>query len=234
MERLTKTPHLGDRWPNGVSYGYCHGNLVLEVKFQLGRIDTEGCYLLATFQRQQGVEHIVNSPVWPCEAKLTVGDLLKGHSEQPVLVRVVEIPDHPEQGRQEWVRSLVRLEVLDLGLCNGQDLPESISLDTVLEQVLPICDGKLQTSMIGGACTTPIADCESVNKIIQGRAKTSDAIRSDQGPSIQVGLLADLQENTVLATIGGVISAGAIGSTIIPFAPFTLESIQMFLRPANT
>ena len=234
VQKISQRTPSDPGWPDGVGYGYCHGNLVLVVKFQLGRIDTEGCYFLATFQRQQRVEQIIDSPVWSSEAKLTVCDLLKGHSEKPVLVRIVEIPDHPEQGRQMVVRSIVRLELLNPSLCGSQDLPKPLSLDALSEQGRGVCDRELQGPVIGGTCLPAIPDRKSIDKVVEGRPETSNTIGGEKRPSIQVGFFDDVQEHTVLATVSAVLSAGAVGSTVIPFVPFTLESIQVLLRPANT
>src|ERR1035441_2504138 len=110
--------YLGEsatRWRRGMCYGYLNRALVLVVHLLLRRGNNEVGDLCATFYRPHMLAGsdggLIVSARFPFDSSL--GKTGDDNIEKPVLVRIVEVSDKAQEGRELLVRSTVRLRSLD-------------------------------------------------------------------------------------------------------------------------
>jgi hypothetical protein len=220
-------------WAKGMAYGYSEGHLVLVAHILLRGINGEECKLCASFHRHESIENVGGPDQWPFEAKLSPRNLLEGCTEQPVLVRIVEVAEHPEEGRQFGVRSLVRLRSLDVCLSSSANGGEPVAFDRLREHLGTVCDRELKSFEMGRHGFSAVLDGKSINKTVKSRPQIMDAISGDQGPSVQRrGGPQISNDETVAASVSVTLSGDDIRVTVAPYRNIGLESLEVFFGTA--
>jgi hypothetical protein len=186
FQDVLESVHMPTRWPWGMANSYNDGTAVLVAHISLRRGQGEECNLCATFYRSpEMMERWDAAQQWRLEAKLRRADIFLPYVEQPVLVRIIEISEEPEKGRELLVRSIVRLRPLNECLRLAAEKSDSRSL--TLKPFGAVSDGELKPSKIRRRGRSAPVDGQSVDEVIKCCPKIMNAIPGDQRPSIKGG-----------------------------------------------
>lgn len=210
-------------WPLGMGYGYYNKRLVLITHIWIRGINGEPCYFCAVFYRP----FMVSDASWNdrqfwinrLEAKLPLSMGGRDYIEQAVLVRIIEVPEQPQQGRQIGVRSVVRLYKLDFCPHSAAERRDSFQRPS-LELCERIRNRELQFPLVGRRVTSAFSNGDGVNKMIEGGSEVVDAIPGNQCPPVERGLILDFEDDAVAGSIGITLSATSIWIGILPRKDF--------------
>jgi len=217
-----------------MTYGYHNGSLMVIVHLELRGIDGEPRKFCAEFKSLSPIIH--NRPPSAGgqigEAKLPLAHLTCNHIEQSVFVKVIEIAEQSEQGREGWVSSVVRLQSLDScphAKTQGFDVPElpSIFLGTVGNR-------KLQSAFAGGRVLARFADGDSIDEMIQSGPEVVNAISNDACPPIERRVDLDVLDEVAMAgTVSIDLLADDVRVAVNPSLEFSVEGVGVLLRSAE-
>ena len=96
------------------------------------------------------------------ETEITLYYSIERQSKQFVFVRVIEISQNGQQGREEYLRSVVRLNRLDNCAHRRTQSPESV-LGSHRKTVGNIADGESETILAGGWILAGFLNCDGIN-----------------------------------------------------------------------
>ena len=135
--------------PGDMTYSYYNGGLMVVVHLELMRVDGEPRKFCAEFKSLSPIIHhgLPAAGRQIVEAKLPLAHLTCNHVEQSVLVKIIEITEQSQEGREGWVPSVVRLHSLNFCSHTETQFLDSPRLSGEL------CGGvrnwKLQRSVVG-------------------------------------------------------------------------------------
>jgi hypothetical protein len=212
---------------------YYNGCLVIILQVGLRGVDGKPHHFCATFQSFfPKIYDGLATTGGKTEIELPLADLKNNYVEQSVFVKIVEIAEQGQQGREGWVPSVVRLHSFDSCphvVAQGLEPPQ------LLGEVLgTIGDGELQNLFISGRVLSRFVNSESVNEVIQSGPQIVDTIAENQAPSIKSGFRLDVLNNHAVAgAISIDLSADNVRVGVNPSLQFSVESIRMFFRHAR-
>ena len=166
---------------------------------------------------------------WAREAYISRADCCKDKLKQFVFVRILEIPEHGEEGREFWVRSIVRLEKLDHCPHGIADSAEPPLLNVPLKTFVTITYGEHEAVRVGGRIGTGFVDGHAIHEMVKNTSEIVDAVCDDQRPAFNIGLPVDVENGTVACGVGICFVGEAVRVTIRPFADFFLDGLSMFV-----
>jgi hypothetical protein len=213
-----------------VSYGYYKGCLMLELHVELRRTNGEPCNFCALVQPlSREIHNRLSATGGQFEIELPFANLGQNHAKQSVFIKIVEIAEQGQQGREGWVPSIVWLQSLDFclhGKAQGLKAP-----DLLRESIVAVGDGKLQTPVLRGRVLSGLSDSSGVDEMIQGGPKIVNAVADNARPLIQSGLDSDFfKDHAIAGTISIDLLADDVRVAINPSLQFSVESIGMFPR----
>src|SRR6266481_5124063 len=216
-----------------MTFSYYNGSLVLELHVRLRGINSEPCNFCARFQSL--LPEIYDGPSaagGQVEIKLPLPDLGRDYIEQPMLVKIIEVAEQGEQGREGWVPSIVRLQSLDF--CpsrHTQTLDPPLAFNEIGGGVR---DRKLKSSFVSGRIDPAFMDGRRVDKMVKSATQIVNTIPDNARPTIQVrDGLNILNEETVAGTVSVDLLADDVRVAVNPSLQFAVESIGMFFGASN-
>lgn len=230
VKNVSKLSEPPPAWANGMSYGYHEGCLVFVVHISLWRVDGEPCESCATFYRAKkevyGRRNKNGPIIWRREAELALLNVGNDYIEQPVLVRIVEFGEQPEQGRQLWVRSIVRLRPLKTCLDSFVgDRPKSPFL--LGKCLASIGDRELKDVMLRRRIARAFFDGNGIDEVIEARPQVMNTVSGNKRPSVEGRLFRDLSDKTMAATIGVTLFGDSVRLSLVPCNEFRCDSLEV-------
>jgi hypothetical protein len=207
---------------------YHNGSLVIVLQIGLRRTDGKPHHFCATFQSLfPKVYNGLPAAGRQTEAKLSLANLKDDDVEQSVFVKIIEIAEEGQQGREGWVPSVVRLHSLDSGLHVGAQGLESPQL---FREVFGLVgNGELQNLFIGGRVLPGFVNSKSVNEVVQSRSQIVDTIAENQAPSVKGGFGFNILNNQAVAGAVSIeLSADDVRVAVNPSFQFSVERVRMF------
>lgn len=221
-------------WPRGVAHAYCKGTIELELKFAFRGTEGEGHKFFATLHRSRAaIERWDDVSQRRDEFDLPIGDGQQGDIEKPMLVRVVEFSKNSQEGRRILVSSIVRLRSLNPDLSFDTEVRQLPSGFFFIKGCFGVANRELEPTSIGRRVDSRIVDRRSVQGAIQGRSKIMDAVSSDQGPLFKRRRRLDINDERVAGTFSVTLMRDNVRITPTPFLHFSLERIEVLLRPSK-
>src|SRR3990167_5892879 len=155
--------------------------------------------------------------------------------EQPVFVPVFKITDKAQGGGDSSVgriRSLLRLHSLDC--CphgSSQQESEFVPFYCNPQFGAVVGDGELNFVLKGRGVLPRLNDCDTKNKVIEGRSEVVDTVSGQQRPSLQLRLLSSVEfkGGNVAAGFRMILLDDSAGIIFVPGAEFVFERIAMYL-----
>lgn len=237
-ESREDVPEFSERtptWPSGMPYGYHKANLVLVFHIRTRRPNGEPCELCATFysieREPDGRRDEDIQIVWRRDVKVHLLGIGDHYVEQPVLVRIVEFGEQSQQGRELWVRSIVRLRSLEACLERVADIPESPFLFD--KRFFGIGNRELENIVLRRGVASAFSDGHGVNQIVQSSPEVMDAISRDERPSIERRVFPEIDDKTVAATIGVTLLGDNVRVSIFPCNNFRFDGLEVFFGAAE-
>lgn len=164
-----------------MTYSYYNGSLVLELHVRLRRVDGEPCNFCAHVQPlAHEIYHGLPASGGQVEIKLPFTDLGQNHAEQSVLVKIIEVAEQAQQGREGWVPSVVRLQPLDFCLHSQVQRLDSPRLFD--ESIGAISNRELQAPFLRGRALSAFSDGSGVDEMVQSRSEVVNAISDNARP----------------------------------------------------
>lgn len=212
---------------------YCQVNAEIVLHVKRRTIEGERRDLCAVYHGTD-VENWHHGLTWDQAtdvAELPLNRLGDAHLEQPVLVRIVEVAEDSKEWREFWVRSVVRLQSLDL-------CPHSLAeaLDAPLlapEAIGRVRDGKSEDPFIGGRILIRFDDSDAIDGVVEGGPKIMDAVAGEERPPFQGRLLIDVYDDAIPGCVRVSLSDDAIRATVSPGRNLVFDGLQVFLSPAD-
>lgn len=235
VENISEFGETASRWPSGMSYGYDNGCLVLVAHISIGRLQYKPHDFCATFYRVPPEVDLLRdydrSVVWHREAKFSADDIGDNNIEQPVLVRIVEVGEQAKQGREKWVRSIVRLRSLDYCLRSRVKERDPVLLSGVV--VRSTYDRELEFLPIRRGIPSSVSDGEPVNDVVKGGPEIMNTVSRNERPSFERGSTNDVNDSAVAFTLGVTLMGDDIRLSLGPCLDFNLKSLDVFFGAAE-
>lgn len=168
---------------------------------------------------------------WSEEAYVPGGNTSKQQSKQFVFVRVLEIPEHSEKGREFWARSIVRLEKLENCLHRSANHAKLPSLNVPFKISLAVANGEHEFVRMGRGVLTRFSNGDGVDKMIEGAAEIMNAICDHERPSLDWGgsnAAIEVDKGAVACAIKICLVGEAIGFSVTPSLNFILDGFSVF------
>ena len=213
-----------------VTYCYYDGGLMVILHIGLRGVDGEPRKFCATFQPLFSEIYNGSSTARrQAEIKLPLPDLRYDYVEQPVLVKIIEIAEQSQQGREGWVPSVVRLHSLDF--CPHAETQRLHSKCLVGEFGGRVGDRKLQNFLVTGGGPFGFTNGSGVDEVIQSGAQIVNTVAEDDRPPIQRRGCFDIFDETAVAgTVSIDLLADDVRVAVNPSFQFAVESIGVLFR----
>ena len=152
--------------------------------------------------------------------------------EKPMLVRIIEMTEEGEKGREILVPSIVRLH--SLNLCLRRWVQVTQSAVSVISPFFGLDDdGELQVAPVGRGIFTTVADGQSIHKMVEGGTEIVDTVACDQGPAIQGRRMDYVERDSVTPNLDVDFFGDHIGLPIDPCPQFAKVEFQLFFGVAD-
>ena len=152
-----------------------------------------------------------------------------GYVEEAVLIPIVEVSEQSEEGRQAFVRSMVRLCPLDFCPHAGAESAGFLGRSMEMEPLRVVADREREDIGAWGRITLGLRDSDCVDEVVQRAPQVVNHITRDQRPLLKIGRV----ENGDDPTVSGEIRARVVGESIrvgiTPGRNITFEGFEMHL-----
>jgi hypothetical protein len=149
-----------------------------------------------------------------------------------VLVPIVEVAQDGQKRREIWMRSLVRLHILNScphRIANGAESPSS---DFAVKVRPLIGDGESKPAFIGGRLRRSLMDSYGVDKVVKGCPQVVETISDHQRPSLERRRFVDAQNKAVSGALRVCLWNDTIRASVCPGSDFILDGLSVFLSPS--
>jgi hypothetical protein len=215
--------------PRSVAESYCQDNRVMAFHVTGRRLNGERYDLSAICQIAVIPFDCSAESVGQSELQFKVPALLPvdGYIQKPVLVSIVKVAQDSEEGREEMVRSIVRLYRLDNCphcLAQGLNVPRLLGKPTGI-----IGNGELQDALIRRRVDAGLVDGDGVNQVIESRSQVVNTIPADHRPAVAVQPTVKMNVEMVMMTLSISVRGDRVRLGILPSEDFFGDGFGMFL-----
>ena len=221
--------------PQEVRDDYNDGRLILELQLQARGMDLKRYQLRALFQwaivdRNDAWHDSMCGMGWVGTSECVnacLGGAKVSESEQPMLIKIVQVSQYGQQFRFVSAPAMVRLQAFNLSLHSGTDSTKPAAADTPLEIIRSIADRKHERAfgLRGVDLSGPY--CQRINQMVERGSHVVNAISHDQGPSLN-------WEPPVVAEMNGIPGAiviwkflNSIGFRVNPLPEFIFDGFKV-------
>lgn len=168
---------------------------------------------------------------FPLTASVYFAGCSHNDAEQPVFVRVIQVGKKPEERREVWVSSMVRLHALDSCPHSRGEWVNFPLTSLVSESTISILDNERETSPVGRRILPRLVNCNRIYQMIENRPKIMHCVPKNERPLFDGGFgrVHPLSNYAVLCKIRTGFCMNAIWGQIEPSSDLLLEDMSVFV-----
>lgn len=175
-------------------------------------------------------ENGIGSNIGPLNAETRRGRSSERHNEMPVFVYVGQVAEDGQSMRRRGVRSVVRLQSLNVCLsCDGEVSQSSVALIWPCGNVVD--DNKLNLAdLIVSRHATEVRDCKGIGERVEGTSQAMNHVTNDQGEIKRDGV-GPLNPCYIAGVFFIELGDSSVGLTVCKSLHGAIERVEVFARP---
>lgn len=207
---------------------YVEGRVVIIAHVRIIAVEFEDRFCLTVYRRLENSD--CRGGTIGLNTNVSTPGVPGGYCEKPMLVRVIEVGEQGQKGRETLVDSVVRLQSLDLCLARSAERPEP-PIPSGAPLLLFGDEGELKVSPFRRGISSAVPDSNCVDRMIESGTKIVKAVPGDQRPMIQRRGISDADCDAVALTID--LFGDDIGIAVLPRVHPVEINFQVFFGTAD-